>query len=304
MASVLSWLASWFRGDAQALADTLDQVALPKREVNLEFLDASHVKYKTEKPYYSNVPFTKTDAPTTNVISKTHRITLYDIRGNEDLFNLDVHGFELISHAVDFDQWQDGRKVVQDVYPRITELLKKQLGEAMRVVVFDHTLRRSRTTAGGKDMPQGENFAPPSRVAHVDQTYEATVEQIRLDFKDETEEILKSRFRIIKSAPCPRLAKLLTTLVVTAKSDFIPCDLVYPHTITEIMVFKISASQKWYFIDQQALDEAWVFKIMDSQSLSDPDVAEFSAHTSFFDEDEALVGCVRESVEFRAYVFG
>ncbi|KAM5348633.1 hypothetical protein ACJ41O_008457 [Fusarium nematophilum] len=70
------------------------------------------------------------------------------------------------------------------------------------------------------------------------------------------------------------------------------------------MVFRNSARQKWYFIDQQTSDEAWIFKIMDSQSLTDTDVAEFSAHTSFFDEDEALAGCVRESVEFRAYVFG
>ncbi|RSM09001.1 hypothetical protein CEP52_004425 [Fusarium oligoseptatum] len=70
------------------------------------------------------------------------------------------------------------------------------------------------------------------------------------------------------------------------------------------MVFRHSASQKWYFIDQQVPTDAWVFKIMDSQSLIDPNVAEFSAHTSFFEENEALAGCVRESVEFRAYIFG
>ncbi|KAM5348634.1 hypothetical protein ACJ41O_008458 [Fusarium nematophilum] len=203
MASIISSLVSWLGGGARASVDVLEEVPLPQREVNLEFLDDSHPKYKAEKLYYSNVPFTKTDAPNTNVISKKCRVTLHDIRGSENLLNLDVHGFELIKHSSNFHQWQDGRRVVQAVYPRIAELLKKRLGENVKVVVFDHTLRRSRPTDGGAGMSKGqqlgENFAPPSRVAHVDQTYEATVEQIKLDFKGEAGDILKGRFRIIKS---------------------------------------------------------------------------------------------------------
>ncbi|KAI8650448.1 hypothetical protein NCS57_01378600 [Fusarium keratoplasticum] len=299
MASLMSWFTSWLGQGSQASADTLELAALPKREVSLEFLDNSDPKYKTEKPYYSNVPFTETNAPSTNVVSKKSRVTLHDIRGNENLFRLDVHGFELIKHPLDFDQWQDGHKVVREVYPRIIDLLKAQLGE---------DLRRSRDANGSTSISQGDSFAPPSRVAHVDQTYEATVEQIKLGFKDEAEKILKSRFRIINvwhpiRGPVRQHPFVLCDYR-TAKSDFISCDLIYPHTITEIMVFRNSASQKWYFIDQQVTDEAWIFKIMDSQSLIDSNVAEFSAHTSFFDEDEALAECVRESVEFRAYVFG
>ncbi|KAJ4321443.1 hypothetical protein N0V84_005365 [Fusarium piperis] len=86
------------------LTDTLELAALPKRGVSLEFLDDKDSKYNTEKPYYSNVPFTKTDAPSTNVVSKKSRVTLHDIRGNEDLFSLDVHRFELVKHPLDFDQ--------------------------------------------------------------------------------------------------------------------------------------------------------------------------------------------------------
>ncbi|KAI8711524.1 hypothetical protein NCS52_01416200 [Fusarium sp. LHS14.1] len=292
MAFLMSWLPSWVGKASQASADTLGLAALPKREVNLEFLDDSDPKYKTEKPYYSNVPFTETDAPSTNVVSKKSRVTLHDIRGNENLFNLDTHGFELIKYASGFDQWQDGHKVVQEVYPRIVNLLKAKLGEDVRVIVFDHTLCRSRDANGSTSISQGDNFAPPSRVAHVDQTYEATVGQIRLDFKDEAEKILKSRFRITNvwhpiRGPVRQHPFVLCDYR-TAKSDWTPCDLIYPHTITEIMVFRNSASQKWYFIDQQVTDEVWMFKIMDSKSLIDPNVAEFSAHTSFFDEDEAL----------------
>lgn len=113
---------------------------MPKRVASLEFLDDSDSKYKTEKPYFSNVPFAKTDAPSTNVVSRKSRITLHDIRGHEDLFSLDTHGFELIKHPSDFDQWQDGHKVVQEVYPRIINLLKAQLREDVRVIVFDHTV--------------------------------------------------------------------------------------------------------------------------------------------------------------------
>lgn len=140
-ASLMSWFTSWLGQGSQASADTLELAALPKRVVNLEFLDDLDPKYNTEKPYYSNVPFTETDAPSTNVVSKKSRVTLHDIRGNENLFSLDVHGFELIRHPLGFDQWQDGHKVVRDVYPGIIELLKGQLGEDVRVVVFDHTVR-------------------------------------------------------------------------------------------------------------------------------------------------------------------
>lgn len=140
MASLVSWFTSWLGQSSLASTDTLELGALPKREVSLEFLDDLDPMYKTEKPYYSNVPFTETDAPSTNVISKKSRVTLHDIRGSEDLFSLDVHGFESIKHSLDFEQWQDGHKVVQDVYPKIIELLKRQLGEDVRVVVFDHTV--------------------------------------------------------------------------------------------------------------------------------------------------------------------
>ncbi|KAL2672319.1 hypothetical protein Neosp_013023 [[Neocosmospora] mangrovei] len=167
MAFLMSWLPSWLGKGSQTSSNTLELAALPKREVNLEFLDDSDPKYKTEKPYYSNVPFTETDAPSTNVVSKKSRVTLHDIRGNENLFTLDTHGFELIKHPSDFDQWQDGHKVVQEVYPRIINLLKAQLGENVRVIVFDHTLRRSRDSNGSTSISQGDNFAPPSRVAHV-----------------------------------------------------------------------------------------------------------------------------------------
>ncbi|RSL74661.1 hypothetical protein CEP53_000095 [Fusarium sp. AF-6] len=201
MASLVSWFTSWLGQGTPISADTLELAVLPRREVSLEFLDDSDPKYKTEKPYYSNVPFTKTDAPSTNVVSKKSRVTLHNIRGSENLLSLDVHGFELIKHPLDFDQWQDGHKVVENVYPRIIDLLKTQLGGDVRVVVFDHTLRRSRGAEGSTSVSPGDNYAPPSRVAHVDQTYKATAEQIRLDFRDDAEKILKSRFRIIKSAP-------------------------------------------------------------------------------------------------------
>ncbi|KAI5457330.1 hypothetical protein BGZ63DRAFT_365182 [Mariannaea sp. PMI_226] len=305
MASLLTSFLSWLRGDTQTTIDLSNQVPFLKRQANLEFLDDSHPKYKTEKPYYSNVPFTKKDAPNTNVISRTQRLTLCDIRGHEDLFDLDIQGFELVKRQWDFDQWQDGQKVVQEVYPQVSELLKKRLGEDVRVVVFDHTV------CGGVETSKeqsDDNFAPPSRVAHIDQTYKATVEQIKLDFKKEADTILQGRFRIVNiwhpiQGPVKQHPFVLCDYR-SCKTDYSPCDLVYPHTVTEIMVFKNSPSQNWYFIDQQTEDEAWVFKIVDSQSLIDPDVAEFSAHTSFFDENEALAGCKRESVEFRAYIFG
>ncbi|KAI9846971.1 MAG: hypothetical protein M1837_003327 [Sclerophora amabilis] len=282
---------------------------LKQESVCIEFLDSTLPIYSTEKPYYSNVPFIEAGAMQTNVKSVKCAVSLLDIRGYEQHFSLDVNGFELIRHKADFNEWCNGPQVVRDVYPEIANLLKRRLGKEVRIVVFDHTLRRSATHGipAGTQQEQHDgtgNYAPPSRVAHVDQTYEATVEQIRLDFGSEADKILSGRFRIINiwrplQSPVQQHPLILCDYR-TAQQDAIPCDLLYPHTVTELSVFRYSDEQRWYFMDNQTSEELWLLKIMDSESRRDSTIAEYAAHTSFFREDPLGILAPRESIEFRA----
>lgn len=100
-------------------------------------------------------------------------------------------------------------------------------------------------------------------------------------------------------------------------------DLVYPHTVTEIKLATFSPSQQWYFLEKQMMDEVWLLKIVDSKAEEHPQVAKCASvretlfgkseayreflgtpHTSFHLPEASKSVQARESVEFRAYVFG
>ena len=60
----------------------------------------------------------------------------------------------------------------------------------------------------------------------------------------------------------------------TSKLDGHPSDLVYPHFDSENLQVAYSGSQKWYFIDRQMIDDAWLIKMADSTGAEDPDISE------------------------------
>jgi hypothetical protein len=50
----------------------------------------------------------------------------------------------------------------------------------------------------------------------------------------------------------------------SSRQNVVTCDLIYPHTVTEIYLLEYSADQRWYFLDKQAPNELWFLKITDS----------------------------------------
>ncbi|RLL95785.1 hypothetical protein CFD26_103904 [Aspergillus turcosus] len=277
MASILKSILNYFLPHSDTSSP---HKHLAKYKANLHFLDLDSEVYKTQKPYYSNLPFTLAGAPNSNVQSISHEVLVADIRGHEHEFSLDRNGFELVEYHTRFNDWNDGQRVVREVYPTIVKFLQNHLGDGVHVLVFDHTLRRSDKLSAEQALSDA-SFAPPSKVAHVDQTYEATTEQIKLDFGHQGDAILRGRFRIINlwhplKHPV-RQHPLALCDYRTARNDAMPCDLVYPHTTTEITIFRYSSGQRWYFIDNQTPKEMWIFKIMDSESRKDGAIAESSS---------------------------
>jgi hypothetical protein len=59
----------------------------------------------------------------------------------------------------------------------------------------------------------------------------------------------------------------------TAKFDAHAADLIFPHIATENQLIQYSESQKWYFIDRQRVEEAWMFKVADSASSESPEIS-------------------------------
>ena len=114
---------------------------LCQHDISLQFLDTGLDVYKTEKPFYSNVPFTKSpDSCPSNVQTINQIIRITDIRGSERQFDLDRHGFALLKHRTSFNSWKDGKRVVEEHYPEVERILKDEL-KAEEVVIYDHTVR-------------------------------------------------------------------------------------------------------------------------------------------------------------------
>jgi hypothetical protein len=103
--------------------------------------------YTTQKPYYVNFPVPQNDAAPAqhNILHERYDgIDIHDIRGNEDAFKIDTHGFQLVrdSTSMSNDDFEQDSIIRQRYYPEIISLVTKTLG-ATRVVPFEHTVSQS-----------------------------------------------------------------------------------------------------------------------------------------------------------------
>jgi hypothetical protein len=82
-------------------------------------------KYHVEKPYLSRLPFLPGFART-NIVGQSRSIPFHEVSGNEDLFTLDMSGFEFAHFPILLDEWTDA--AIQATYiPALKRWLKRQL---------------------------------------------------------------------------------------------------------------------------------------------------------------------------------
>jgi hypothetical protein len=179
--------------------------------------------YRVEKPFYSNVP--APDGRQSNQVAWAYSdIEFGDIRGILDEFELDVHGFEVFTFGDSADdethKFDTDAQIEEDYYPVVEHLLKARFGD-IKVVIFDHTVRRRKTAAQLEDF--GDNIRAtrqPSLSAHcgtsspvrafvrcakrplsvrgADQTILSGENRVKLHMGSAATDLLKSRCRIIK----------------------------------------------------------------------------------------------------------
>ncbi|GAW20624.1 hypothetical protein ANO14919_101320 [Xylariales sp. No.14919] len=100
-------------------------------------------RYETEKPFYVNFPIPEKSGISHSNLSHDlyEDILIRDIRGNEDKFDIDTHGFQLVHHTtstsnVDFE---NDSLIRSKYYPEMEQLVMRSLG-ASKVFVFEHTV--------------------------------------------------------------------------------------------------------------------------------------------------------------------
>ncbi|KAH8812669.1 hypothetical protein F5884DRAFT_786059 [Xylogone sp. PMI_703] len=225
-------------------------------------------------------------------------VTVHDVSGDEDKYTLDSHGFQYVKHESKEKDFLDNEKIKAGYYPEIEQLLKDVTG-ATRILVFDHTIRRSAV-----DIRDGTTISRgPGKRVHIDQSYKASENRVRYHLPEEADELLKKRFQIINVwrpiKPILRDPLALADAHSVPESDLVPSALIYPDREGETYAVKPNPNHQWYFKYAQRPDEPLFIKCYDSL---DDGRARRIPHTAF--EDPAHDGdAPRESIEVRTLVF-
>ncbi len=235
-----------------------------------------------------------------NIVVRSETVTLKNARDIEGGLDVDVQGFQIVSHHTAVRDFWDEAQTLALGHPEVAELVKAVTG-ASRVVVFDHTLRRRDT--GVADRTPGQARQPAGRV-HVDQTVASGPQRVRDLMGEQAEDLLTRRAAIINVwRPIHHEARdwplAFADARSVAKDDLIPSDLIFPHRKGEIYGVAYNPAQQWRFVPDLQVDEAILIKCWDS----DTSVAQFTPHTAFADPTTPEGTPPRESIEFRTIAF-
>lgn len=250
-----------------------------------------------ERPVNYTYPAPDGVAQRSGVLNPT-RVTIHNARLLNEPARLDRQGFEKVDHTSAVANLEDDEQVRLLYYSETEALLKQQTG-AVKVVIFDHTIR--------VDDPgrEARGLREPVRYVHNDQTERSAVRRVRDHLPaDEAELRLLKRFAIINvwrpiGAPVFSTPLALCDARSLAANDLLPSDLVYRDKVGETFSVKANPAHRWYYYPQLRPEEALLLKIYDSRR----DVARLSAHTAFDDPTTPADAPPRRSIELRALVF-
>jgi hypothetical protein len=270
-------------------------LALPHVDADLHYLGRM-----SERPrnYTFDPP---PGVPRSNIISETHHVPIYDLRGIEADISLDREGFELLGHVSAVRDFHDEDQVRAIYYPEAERLIAEATG-ASRVFIFDHTVRQR--IPGADDRAVGMPRQPATRV-HVDHTGVSGPQRVRDFFGDEADELLKGRVQVINLwRPIRGPLRDAPLAVCDASSvdpgDLVASDLVYRNRVGETYAVKYNPGHRWFYVPEMQPDEVLLLKCFDSKTDGR---ARFMPHTAFEDPTAPADVPPRESIELRTFVF-
>ncbi|HTO56713.1 MAG TPA: CmcJ/NvfI family oxidoreductase [Pseudomonadales bacterium] len=214
-------------------------------------------------------------------------------------FSLDATGFELRHHETAVEDFDDEKAIRDNYYPEAEDLIKRATG-AVKVVVFDHTLRDGAPNHGRAGVRE------PVRAVHNDQTFVSGPRRVRDHLPpDEASQRLQKRFAILNLwRPLGRPVEQSPLAVCDARTiafgDLVPSDLVYPDKVGETYAVKYNPRHLWYYFPNMTPSEVLLLKIFDSRTHG---TARATAHTAFEDPTAPPTAAPRRSIELRTLVF-
>ncbi|KAF2162781.1 hypothetical protein M409DRAFT_27019 [Zasmidium cellare ATCC 36951] len=246
-----------------------------------------------------------------------HTEQVTDIRGHEDEFDVDTHGFQLLKAApIPEEVYSDDAKFREEGYREVKELLKKATG-ATHVHIFSHIVRKEPYQAVldiPKETPDEEecSLQTPAMIAHIDQSYHGA-EQVLGDIPDAPQLAPKAKtrwgiinvWRPLKPVTREPLAVCDARSVPDSDLQQVWLHVVrpkdgVPDKVIDVGLWYLQRGEghKWYWPSEMQPDEALLIKCFDSKKDGRARRAPHSAMKTPGDH-----GPTRESVEVRCLVF-
>ena len=216
-----------------------------------------------------------------------------------DQLSLEREGFIFINHETKVRDFYDEKEVRSIYYPEIEQLVK-DVSDATRVLVFDHTLRSSEEATR-----EEKKISGPVPNVHNDYTEWSGPQRVRDLLPDEAETLIQRRFAVIQVwRPIRRPVQSDPLAIADGRSlgmkELIPSSRVYPDRVGEVYHIIFEPNHRWFYFPQMQRNEALVFKTYDSAKDGR---ARWTAHAAFDDPTSSPDAWPRESIEMRTLAF-
>jgi hypothetical protein len=227
------------------------------------------------------------------------RVQISNARALAEPPSLDRQGFELRAAPSEFADFWDEKAIRGVYYPETVRLLQAATG-AVKVVIFDHTLRLGIAGHGEPGVRE------PVRRVHNDQTFVSGPRRVRDHLPPaEADERLRKRFAIINVwRPIGGVVRSSPLALCDARSietdDLVATDLVYRDKVGETYSVLPRTRHRWFYFPEVTPSEVVLIKIYDSQTEG---TARLSFHTAFDDPTTSSDAPPRRSIELRTLVF-
>jgi hypothetical protein len=246
--------------------------------------------YEPDEPIKQNPPGTD-----------PHEVEIRDGWARVNEFSLDKEGFALKPFTERFDQFDDDESIKKTFYAQVVAFVKQHTG-AVRVEVFDHTIRK-RLPADLKLQTTVQR--PAVLLVHSDYTVASGPQRVRDIVPDDAEQLLQRRVAFYNVwKPLYRRVEELPLAMCDASShvpdDMLRMDLKYRERTGEIYVMRYSPAHRWSYFPQMEANQALMLKTYDSATDGR---ARFMGHTAFEDPTSAPDAPKRESIEVRTMAF-
>jgi hypothetical protein len=228
-----------------------------------------------------------------------HHVVIHNGRPHAESFVLDRNGFRFVGHDTKVKDFDDEAEIRRVYYPEMEALIKAESG-AKRVVVFDHTLRTA-----DDDAREKKKIREVVRRVHNDYTEWSAPQRVRDILPDEAEELLQRRFAIIQvwrpiRHPVETYPLAMADAQTLSPSDMIVSERRAPGRIGQTYAIKYNPAHKWFWFPRMRREEAYVFKVFDSEKDGR---ARWTAHTAFDIPNTPPNARPRESIEIRTLAF-